>query len=192
MGKNWLLGVLAFGTLANAVGLWFVFTREPPQAAAPPLKLQQERASNQDLVELVRELRAGRETPTAAPAAEAPPDPTLDEAPPAKPAPGPQPKLSEVVDSVLNRETRDPEWATAVERRFAERAKASGEEVHIQRMQCGSTRCAAVLTLAHRRLVDVVPAWFGDGTVAFEGKPTEDGVAYTAVFAKPGQKLVAF
>jgi hypothetical protein len=191
MAKNWLLGVVSFGTLANAVGLWFVFTREPPRAAAPPRQLQQERASNQDLVELVRELRADREVPTTAPAAEAPPEPAIDEAAPAEVAPEPQPKLSEVADAVLD-ETRDPEWATAVERRFAERAQASGEEVRIQRMQCGSTRCAAFLTLAHRRLVDIVPGWFGDGTVSFEGKPTEDGLAYTAVFAKPGQKLVTF
>lgn len=192
MAKNWLLALLCFATMVNAGGLWYVVTREAPKAAATPRQLQQERASNQDLLELMRELRAEREAPTTAPAAEAPPEPMIDEAAPAKLAPEPQPTLSEVADAVLNHETRDPEWATGVERRFEEQARASGEDVRIQRMQCGSTRCAAFLNLAHRRLVDIVPSWFGDGTVSFEGKPTEDGLAFTAVFAKPGHELVTF
>ncbi|HEY3495108.1 MAG TPA: hypothetical protein VGK73_10500, partial [Polyangiaceae bacterium] len=129
----------------------------------------------------------------AEPAAAAQPDP----APSASNPPGQPPakrsdpfeRLGEIAEDILTRETRDAAWATSVEQRFARRAEAEGENVRVQRMACGSTRCAAEVFIADRQVATKLPGWFGDGTVAFEGKPLDDGFAYKAIFARPGHKL---
>ena len=61
--------------------------------------------------------------------------------------------------------------------------------MRVQRMACGSTRCAAELFVADRVVAQKLPGWFGDGTVAFEGKPEGEGFTFKAVFARRGHKL---
>jgi hypothetical protein len=198
--KGWLLAV-AFACVGNTAGLWYVATREPARPAAPvapAVRVDEGQATvlSKALRQIVEERDAersaaatlGAEPAVAAQPEQAPPASLSSSGPEAK-RPDPFARLGEIAEDILTRETRDAAWATSVEQRFASRAEAEGEDVRVQRMGCGSTRCAAEVFIANRQVATKLPGWFGDGTVAFEGKPENDGFSYKAIFARPGHKL---
>ena len=97
------------------------------------------------------------------------------------------PPLRDIMEEVMTRETRDAAWANAIENRFL--AEARNHDVTVERIQCGSARCALSLTASNRRVFRKVPGWFGDGRMQFEGQRRGDGFALQALYIRDGYNI---
>jgi hypothetical protein len=190
--NGWLL-VALIGCAANGAGLIYVATtrggnnatKEPPEpkpAVATPVP---DRAAGlADWAELIRNAResSGEADDTRARA-----EGRQAESVPAEvPAPKPPP-IRDVMQDVLTHETRDAAWASGVENKFLTEAKNQG--VTVERIQCGSARCALSMTTADRGVLGRVPGWFGDGETMFEGRREGRGYAVQMVYVRSGYDL---
>lgn len=94
---------------------------------------------------------------------------------------------SEVADVFMS-EPRDRNWASRVEQRFNEKAQENSNRVSVERVYCGSRRCAVKATTVGRGPLQEIPAWFGDGIVRFDAKPTQGGYSYQAIYMRDGDE----
>jgi hypothetical protein len=102
------------------------------------------------------------------------------------------PPLDDLTQEVWKHETRDDAWARPIEQVFMEHVKASSGKVSVERMECGSSRCAATMKATSKKIVGDVTGWFGDGKTIFEYKPTvagADEIDLKVVFLRDGHDI---